>query len=85
MNVSKRCELLKAMDTLARSCNNESFIDHWLTLGIADGDADNGNIDGYTDDETFAELMSVFLDCMAWAKEDGGLYVDNVLSKSEDE
>ena len=38
-NVAKRVELLKAMDVVVRSLNDESVMDLWLTNGVPDGAA----------------------------------------------
>ena len=35
----------------------------------------------YTEDDTFAELMDTFLCLMSNAKKNGGLYVDGIVSK----
>ena len=36
-NIAKRVELLKAMDVVVRSLNDESVMDLWLTNGVPDG------------------------------------------------
>lgn len=40
-NVAKRVELLKAMDVVVRSLNDESVMDLWLTNGVPDGADDS--------------------------------------------
>lgn len=59
----------------------------WLALGVADGDIEYGYFsspldddDYYIEDKNFAELMGLFLRCMARARESGGLYCDGVVS-----
>lgn len=85
MNTNKRIELVKAMEMLARAVNDERFILTWFTLGVADGDimgnSVTDDIEYYTDDETFAELMDTFLYVMENARRSGGLYFDGILSK----
>ena len=80
MNKPERIELLRAMDLLARSCNNEHHIDYWLAVGIADGDAESDEELAYyaEDDERFSETMSSFLKTMWLAYLKGGLYCDGV-------
>ena len=85
MNTNKRIELVKAMEMLARAVNDEEVFSLWLSLGVADGDITENyvaeDIDCYTDDETFADLMDTFLILMENAKHSGGLYFDGILSK----
>lgn len=80
-----RTEVVRAMETLARSVNDEYIFEEWLISGVADGDIDatteDEELEYYIEDETFAELMGVFLHVMARAKKSGGLYVDGVVSK----
>lgn len=88
MNAITRKKIVLAMEMLVRGVNNEDFIDSWLMCGVADGDIpgfsiDIADVDDYyvEDDEVFAELMGTFLRVMSYAKKDGGLYVDDVVSK----
>jgi hypothetical protein len=85
MNTNKRIELVKAMEMLARAVNDERNILTWFTIGVADGDITENSvaddIEYYTDDETFAELMDTFLYVMENARRSGGLYFDGILSK----
>lgn len=84
MNIPERLKLLRAIDLIARSCNNEDHIDYWLTNGIADGDADSDKeLDFYTNDGNFAEVMDAFLETMHLARENGGLYCDGVTNDPE--
>lgn len=79
----KRISLVRAMETIARYVNDEEVFEYWLVNGVADGDIDETTTDEeleyYTDDNTFAELMDAFLKLMAFAEE-GGLYCDGILS-----
>jgi hypothetical protein len=85
-NMNKRAEIVKAMDNLVRCINCEDYIDKWLILGVADGDIKSDTtLDeivemGYCDDVTFKSLMTVFLQCMSKAGNNGGLYCDGVVS-----
>lgn len=85
MNKKQRIEMVRAMETLARSVNSESVFMSWLLCGVADGDINDeetaDELECYIDDETFAEIMGVFLNVMERANKDGGLYADGVLSK----
>lgn len=86
MNVYKRIEMVKAMEKLARAINDESVFETWLQIGVADGDitgnSETDDIEYYTDDETFADLMDTFLLIMENARKSGGLYYDGIVSKS---
>ena len=85
MNLKKRADVIRAMDLLVRSANNEEIFDYWVTMGVADEDTNTTNdedLENYCDDEDFAELMGRFLYVMKIASYDGGLYVDNVSSKN---
>lgn len=78
MNMKKRIALVRAMDTVARSLNDEMWINKWLALGVADGDANlpDADLEVYCeDDEDFAELMSLFKRCVTGSD----LYCDRVL------
>lgn len=89
MNKQKRIEVVKAMETLARCINDERVFLTWLSLGVADGDITKNTPDEELDfyvenDVQFADLMHTFLRCMSNAYKNGGLYVDNVVSKEEE-
>jgi hypothetical protein len=87
MNAKNRIEVVRAMETLARAVNDERVFEHWLMLGVADGDIDetteDEELEYYIEDQTFAELMETFLSVMNKAKKSGGLYVDGIISKEE--
>ena len=90
MNISERIKMVKAMEYIARQINDENVFERWLYCGVADGDIEYGDtgydhlidkelIDYVDDDECFADLMGVFLGCMARAHKSGGLWCDHVL------
>lgn len=86
MNLKERTNVVRAMELLVRSVNNEELIEPWLMCGVADGDIDDNTTDEdlecYVDDnENFASLMGLFLRIMSRANKDGGIYVDKVVSK----
>ena len=87
MNKTERFEMLKAMELIARSINNEDVFEQWLICGIADGDIDENTtleeLEYYMDDETYADIMDTFLFVMKRAYKDGGLYSDRVVSKAK--
>ena len=96
VNCFKRVEMLRAMELIVRSLNDEEIIEAWLMNGIADGDAEQDDkflFDNYGDDTTFADIMATFCRVMRYANEDeeidkedrkrgnGILYCDDVVSK----
>lgn len=89
MNKQKRIEVVRAMETLARSINDETVFYKWLLCGVADDDINENTSDEelefyVEDDKMFADLMNTFLKCMSGAYKSGGLYVDKVVSKEEE-
>ena len=87
-NVAKRVELLKAMDIVVRSLNDESVMDLWLTNGVPDG-ADESDYEfiaedvatpEYEDGDTscFEECCRCFTACIA-AGAKHGYYSGGVL------
>ena len=87
-NVAKRVELLKAMDVIVRSLNDESVMDLWLTNGVPDG-ADESDYEfiaedvatpEYEDGDTscFEECCRCFTACIA-AGAKHGYYSGGVL------
>lgn len=90
MNVKERIKAVKAMEFLARQINDEDVFCSWLSLGVADGDIQYGDLsecegdadlDCYIRDQDFANLMWLFLRKMSQAYKSGGLYCDRVLSQ----
>lgn len=83
MSQSERATLVRAMETVARAVNDEELFVHiWLQLGVADGDIDENTtdeeLDYYTTDESFRDLMDTFMYLMSKARKSGGLYCDGV-------
>ena len=77
MNKNGRITTLKAMALLAKSSNDETAIDYWLTYGIADGDEDSDEeLEYYIEDERFKDIIETFLKTM---RKSCGLYIDSVL------
>ena len=91
MNKPERIKMIKAMEYIARNLNDEDILYSWLSVGVADGDIEYGdlevtfddleNLEFYAEDENFKDLMTVFLRLMKRANESGGLYCDGVVSK----
>ena len=83
--MKKRIEVIRAMETIARCINDETIFDSWLMLGVADGDitpdTTDEELESYTEDENFAEIMGLFLSLMSQSHKSGGLYCDNIVSK----
>lgn len=88
MDKKLRCEIVRAMDLLARTINDEEVFETWLTFGVADGDIDedttNEELECYIEDEEFAALMNMFTLVMRDAHLSGGLYADGIVSKKEE-
>ena len=84
----ERVELVRAMELIARAVNNEDVFMTWLISGVADGDINESTtdeeLDYYTEDENFADLMDTFLELMSRANQSGGLYADGIVSKAEE-
>lgn len=81
-----RAEVVKAMDTMVGCINDEGIIESWFVGGVADGDiTEDTTLEdiiemGYCDgDETFRDLLTLFLRLMNRASKDG-LYTDGVVS-----
>lgn len=93
MNKIERMRMVKAMEYIVRQINNEGIFYRWLSVGVADGDIEYGDLEvgllhldednayWYTDDDTFKDLMSTFLRLMTAAYNGGGLYCDGVVSR----
>lgn len=87
----ERVRMLKAMEFVVRQINDEDVFMGWLSVGVADGDIPYGDFEATNDDveeyeyyiqnDEFSELMGLFLNKMAQARKNGGLYCDGVLSK----
>ena len=61
-NVAERVELLKAMDVVVRSLNDESVMDLWLTNGIPDG-ADDSDYEFIAEDVATPEYEDGDISC----------------------
>lgn len=83
---NERVEMVRAMELLARAVNDEDVFMTWLISGVADGDINESTtdeeLDYYTEDENFADLMDTFLELMSRAYQSGGLYTDGIVSKA---
>lgn len=88
MNRNERIKLVKAMELIARTVNDENVFMTWLIKGVADGDIKEGTSDEeleyYTEDDELSELMDTFLYVMNKANKSGGLYCDGILSKASE-
>lgn len=92
MSTVERIKMIKAMEFICRTVNDEHIADCWLIDGVADGDIEPGdlsvnpddadNLEFYLRDENFADLMDTFLYVMRRAHKTGGLYCDGVTSKA---
>lgn len=84
MNLHERADMIRAMDKIARSINDEEVLETWLVCGVIDGDIDESTTSEeliwYCEDEEFADIMDTFLHVMSKAYKSGGLYFDNIVS-----
>lgn len=84
--MNNRAQVVRAMDTIVNCINYEDYIDSWLMGGVAGGDIKPDTTDeeivemGYCEDQTFKDLMTLFLKLMYRAGGNGGLYSDGVVS-----
>jgi len=95
MDKVERIKMIKAMEFIVRQVNDESIMNSWLMVGVADGDIEYGDLSvnvedlefdnaaSYIEDDTFSDTMAVFLRVMSRAYRSGGLYCDDVVSSEE--
>lgn len=88
INLKERVSVIRAMDTIIRSLNDERDILWWLDSGVPDGEINEETTDEelywlVDDDESFADIMSTFIKIMRRQPVNGAMWVDNVLSKEE--
>lgn len=84
MDKVERMKMVSAMEYIARNLNDEEILEDWFVCGVADGDIEYGEMcddEYYIEDDNFADLMDLFLNCMKRAKKSGGLYCDRILSR----
>ena len=88
INLKERVSVIRAMDIIVRSLNDERDILWWLDSGVPDGEINEETTDEelywlVDDDESFADIMSTFVKIMRRQPVNGAMWVDNVLSKEE--
>lgn len=88
INFKERVSVIRAMDTIVRSLNDEEYVAWWLEDGVPDGEIDEKTTDEelywlVDDDKSFADIMSTFIKIMRKQPVNGTMWVDNVLSKEE--
>lgn len=91
MDKKERIQMLKAMEIIMRSLNDEELVMTWLSDGIPDGTPldDDEAFEDFTDNVTFADIMDTFVYIMGEAchapalAEDrkGTLYCDGVINE----
>lgn len=85
-NITKRKQMVAAMEYIARHINDENIFMDWISFGVADGDIPYGDLttdnvdDYYVEDDEFKDLMLCFLRRMKEAYESGGLYCGGIVS-----
>lgn len=87
MNKAERIKVVRAMETLAHCINDEDIFDSWLMCGVADEDIKDDTPDEYigdtyTDDDTYRDLLDLFVRLMAQARKSGGLTSDGIVTKA---
>lgn len=88
INLKERVSIIRAMDTIVRSLNDERDILWWLDSGVPDGEINIETADEelywlVDNDESFADIMSTFIKIMRRQPVNGAMWVDNVLSEEE--
>lgn len=88
INFKERVSVIRAMDTIVHSLNDENDILWWLDSGVPDGEINKETTDEelywlVDDNESFADIMSTFIKIMRRQPVNGAMWVDNVLSKEE--
>lgn len=88
INFNERIAVIKAMDLIVRSLNDERDILWWLEDGVPDGEINEDTLEEdlqwlVEEDDMFADIMSTFTKIMRRQPVNGAMWVDNVLSKEE--
>ena len=88
INFKERIAVIKAMDTIIHSLNDEGDILWWLEYGVPDGEINEDTSEEdlqwlVEEDDVFADIMSTFIKIMRGQPVNGAMWVDNVLSKEE--
>jgi hypothetical protein len=88
INFKERIAVIKAMDLIVRSLNDERDIFWWLEDGVPDGEINEDTSEEdlqwlVEEDDMFADIMSTFIKIMRRQPVNGAMWVDNVLSKEE--
>ena len=86
---SKRMDMVRAMEYIARQVSNDEVLDLWVNLGVVGNDipysvlTDGSEewLEKYITDEGLSNLMRVFLRVMAMAYAEDGLWCAGVSSK----
>ena len=58
-----RVKMVKAMEYIARQVNDERVFDYWLSLGVADGDIEYGDLSAYENLENDDAVFQFFAHC----------------------
>lgn len=82
MDINERIKMIRAMDMIARSVNNENAFMYWLENGVPDGDITEDTTDEelkyLCDDDIMKYIMHSFVKLMGYANKDG-LYFDGIV------
>ena len=90
MNKKERIKVVRAMDTIAATLNDERDYDWWAAVGIPDGEIDettkDEDLEWLCEDDIFPDLLFNFCRLFEMKKEKatGFLYCDGVVSKEVD-
>ena len=72
MNTIARIKMLKAMEFIARNINEETILNRWLSLGIADGDIEYGDLSVGLDN---ADKLKYYMEGRGFCRHDAQLPV----------
>ena len=86
MNKKERCAVVRAMDLIARTVNDDHVFMEWRAEGVDDGEITPTTTDDdlncyIKNDDEFGGLLYTFLHLMHTAFEKDGLIVDGVKSE----
>lgn len=85
---NEKVKMIRAMETVIRNLNDESFMNSWLMCGVPDGDitedTTDEEIDMNYDDKDLSDFMNLFARIMKRAtkgeNQNGVFYCNGVIS-----
>lgn len=72
----ERVKVLKALDTIAKTLNDEYYLENWFSYGVPDGEIDDTTQDNYLldyvkNDKDWQNLLDLFVKLIRLASADG--------------